>query len=30
MRDEPVIPEPVRRPRTSRDLDDIPDDLEDR
>lgn len=28
MRDEPVIPEPVRRPRTSRDLDEIPDDLE--
>jgi ribonuclease E len=28
MRDEPVIPDPVRRPRTSRDLDEIPDDLD--
>ncbi len=28
MRDEPIIPDPPRRPRTSRDLDEIPDDLD--
>jgi hypothetical protein len=26
--DEPVNPEPVRRPRSYRDLDAIPDDLD--
>jgi hypothetical protein len=28
IEDEPVSPEPVRRPRTYRDLDFIPDDLD--
>jgi ribonuclease E len=28
MRDEPVLPPPVSRPRTYRDLDHIPDDLD--
>jgi ribonuclease E len=28
MHDEPVVDEPVRRPRSYRDLDQIPDDLE--
>jgi len=26
--DEPVLPQPVQRPRTYRDLDHIPDDLD--
>jgi hypothetical protein len=26
--DEPLLPEPPRRPRTYRDLDAIPDDLD--
>ena len=28
MHDEPVMDEPVRRPRSYRDLDQIPDDME--
>jgi hypothetical protein len=28
MRDEPVLPQPIARPRTYRDLDHIPDDLD--
>ncbi len=28
IHDEPIAPEPVHRPRTSRDLDSIPDDLD--
>jgi hypothetical protein len=28
VRDEPVAPQPVSRPRSSRDLDSIPDDFD--
>jgi hypothetical protein len=28
MSDEPVLPQPVQRPRTYRDLDHIPDDMD--
>jgi len=27
MSDEPVLPQPVQRPRTYRDVDHIPDDM---
>jgi ribonuclease E len=30
VHDEPILPEPLKRPRSYRDLDQIPDDLEDR
>jgi hypothetical protein len=28
LNDQPVMPPPVSRPRTYRDLDEIPDDLD--
>jgi hypothetical protein len=28
LHDEPVLPQPLSRPRTYRDLDQIPDDLD--
>jgi len=28
LNDQPVMPQPVSRPRTYRDLDEIPDDLD--
>jgi hypothetical protein len=28
VRDEPVLPQPIHRPRTYRDLDTIPDDFD--